>query len=228
MQAPNGGFSQWGNVNEYQYWLSAYVTNFLLDAREQGFTVPAEMEKKAVDFLLTGLQQGVAGLPRGPLSWQREQRLERLALRRLRPLRRAQLRCLRAGAAGNRRRWPRCARSRRPANRPSGLGLVHLGLALKLMGDEARSKVAIDAGLRSRASTTTGGATTAPTCATGRRWSLLQKHELTPEGRQLVDGLGKVAAEIELNCYISTQEKLSLFLLGRSFANQQTGIGRRR
>jgi hypothetical protein len=66
MQAPNGGFSLWGNVSEYQYWLSAYITNFLLDAREQGFNVPPEIEKKASDFLLKGLQEGVAGLPRGP------------------------------------------------------------------------------------------------------------------------------------------------------------------
>jgi len=69
MQAPNGGFSLWGNVSEYEYWLSAYVTNFLIDAREQGFTVPPEVEKKAIEFLLKGLQEGVAGLPRGPLNY---------------------------------------------------------------------------------------------------------------------------------------------------------------
>jgi len=40
MQAPNGGFSLWGNASEYDYWISAYVTNFLVDARDQGFTVP--------------------------------------------------------------------------------------------------------------------------------------------------------------------------------------------
>ena len=50
-------------------WLSAYVSNFLVDAREQGFAVPPEMEKKALDYLLKGLQEGVAGLPRGPLAY---------------------------------------------------------------------------------------------------------------------------------------------------------------
>ena len=34
LQAANGGFSLWGNLSEYQYWLSAYVAHFLLDARE--------------------------------------------------------------------------------------------------------------------------------------------------------------------------------------------------
>src|SRR5262249_11499147 len=51
MQAPNGGFSLWGNSSEYEYWLSAYVTNFRMDAREQGFTVPDAMYNKADDFL---------------------------------------------------------------------------------------------------------------------------------------------------------------------------------
>ena len=61
MQAPNGGFSLWGNLSEYQYWLSAYVSNFLIDAREQGFNVPPEVEKRALGFLLKGLQEGLAG-----------------------------------------------------------------------------------------------------------------------------------------------------------------------
>jgi len=65
MQSPNGGFSLWGNVSEYEYWLSAYVSNFLLDAREQAFDVPDAMQKNAMEFLLKNLQEGAAGLPRG-------------------------------------------------------------------------------------------------------------------------------------------------------------------
>ena len=63
MQAPNGGFSLWGNASEYEYWLSAYITNFLMDAREQGFAVPYAMYRQATDFLLRGLQEGVSRLP---------------------------------------------------------------------------------------------------------------------------------------------------------------------
>src|SRR5947208_4387595 len=63
MQAPNGGFSLWGNASEYEYWLSAYITSFLMDAREQGFTVPDTMYRQAMDFLLRGLQEGVSRLP---------------------------------------------------------------------------------------------------------------------------------------------------------------------
>src|SRR5262249_4697613 len=63
MQAPNGGFSLWGNASEYEYWLSAYITSFLVDAREQGFAVPDTMYRQAMDFLLRGLQEGVSRLP---------------------------------------------------------------------------------------------------------------------------------------------------------------------
>ena len=150
MQAPNGGFSLWGNHGEYEYWLSAYVTHFLNDAREQGFAVPAEMEKKALEFLLKGLQEGVATLPRGPLRYNRNSTWSDwryagsgrfgvlaygayvLALHGRAPL--ATLRQL--------------AESSEQSH--SGLALVHLGLALKLMGDEPRSQASIDAAARGR------------------------------------------------------------------------------
>ena len=57
-------------------------------------------------------------------------------------------------------------------------------------------------------------------CATVREmYVLLQKHGLHPKAwRTLVS---VVAGEVDKYRHISTQEKLSLFLLGRSFANQQ-------
>ena len=50
---------------------------------------------------------------------------------------------------------------------------------------------------------------------------MLDKHGLKPEGRENLVGL--VAGEVEKHRYLSTQEKLSLFLLGRSFASPQAG-----
>ncbi|MFC5302344.1 alpha-2-macroglobulin family protein [Azospira restricta] len=224
MQAPNGGFSLWGNVNEYQYWLSAYVTNFLLDAREQGFTVPAEMEKKAVDFLLTGLQQGVAGLPRGPVNYN-----ENSVWNDWRYAGSGRFGVLAYGAYVLARQGKAPLATLRTLSDASeqahsGLGLVHLGLALKLMGDEARSKAAIDAGLKKPRVGDRWywwGDYGTPLRDWAQMYVLLQKHELAPEGRENL--VGMVAGEIEKNRYISTQEKLSLFLLGRNFANQQTG-----
>ncbi len=227
MQAPNGGFSLWGNVNEYQYWLSAYITNFLLDAREQGFTVPAEMEKKAVDFLLTGLQQGVAGLPRGPVNYN-----ENSVWNDWRYAGSGRFGVLAYGAYVLARQGKAPLATLRTLAEASeqahsGLGLVHLGLALKLMGDEARSKAAIDAGLKKPRVGDRWywwGDYGTPLRDWAQMYVLLQKHagnEKAPEGTENL--VGMVAGEIEKNRYISTQEKLSLFLLGRSFANQQSG-----
>ena len=222
LQAPSGGFSLWGNLSEYQYWLSAYVSHFLLDAREQGFTVPAEMEKKAGDFLLRGLQEGVAGLPRSAQNlneqsvWSdpRYAGAERFGVLAygayvLARQGKAPLATLRTLADAS-------------AQAHSGLALVHLGLALKLMGDEARSLAAIDAGLKTRRRDARWWGDYGSNL---RDWAqmyvLLEKHGLKPEGRENLVGL--VAGEVEKHRYLSTQEKLSLFLLGRSFARPQAG-----
>ncbi|MDP0977435.1 hypothetical protein, partial [Klebsiella pneumoniae] len=42
---------------EEEYWLTAYVTDFLLRARDQGFAVPPEALKKASERLLRYVQE---------------------------------------------------------------------------------------------------------------------------------------------------------------------------
>ena len=222
MQAPNGGFSLWGNVNEYQYWLSAYVTHFLLDTREQGFNVPPEMEKKAVDFLLSGLQQGVAGLPRGAVQWN-----ENSIWNDWRYAGSGRFGVLAYGAYVLARQGKAPLATLRTLadaseQAHSGLGLVHLGLALKLMGDEPRAKAAIEAGIKKpRLNNYWWGDYGSTLRDSAQMYVLLQKHGLSPEGTENL--VSVVAGEVDKYRYISTQEKLSLFLLGRSFANQQTG-----
>ncbi|NMF89653.1 alpha-2-macroglobulin family protein [Aromatoleum petrolei] len=223
MQAPNGGFSLWGNVGNYEYWLSAYVTNFLLDAREQGFNVPAEMEKRAVEFLLKGLQEGVAGLPREAVKYSADSvwtdhryagsgRFAVLAygayvLARQGKAPLATLRQLHESQAAAH----------------SGLGLVQLGIALKLMGDEARATSALEAGMRkNRPDNYWWGDYGSNLRDWALMYVLLEKHGLKPEGRENLVNL--VAAELDRGRdYHSTQEKLALFLLGRSFVTGEGG-----
>ncbi|MFZ3202785.1 MAG: alpha-2-macroglobulin, partial [Pseudomonas sp.] len=57
MQRHNGSFGLWGADGDEEYWLSAYVTDFLLRAREQGFGVPGEALKKASERLLRYVQE---------------------------------------------------------------------------------------------------------------------------------------------------------------------------
>jgi len=224
MQAPNGGFSLWGNVSEYQYWLTAYVANFLLDAREQGFTVPPEVEKRALDFLLKGLQEGVASLPTGAVSYNQNAiwndhryagsgRFGVLAYGAYVLARqgRAPLATLR-----------QLHESRAAAH--SGLALVQLGLALRLMGDEARAVSAIDAGIR-KPRGGPEGAWWGDYGSNLRDWALiyvlLDRHQVKAEGRE--DLLRQVAAAVDERRHFSTQEQLALFLLGRDFAGRSSG-----
>lgn len=219
MQAPSGGFSLWGNVSEYQYWLSAYVADFLADAREQGFGVPADMEKRADDFLLKGLQEGVAGLPRTAVKYDAQSvwndwryagsgrfgvlaygayvlaRQGKAPLATLRQLHESQ-------AAAH-----------------SGLALVHLGIALKLMGDEARAGELIAAGLKKpRDERYWWGDYGSNLRDWALMYVLLDKHHLQPQGRENL--IAQVAGEMSRKRYYSTQEKLALFLLGRNFQAQ--------
>ena len=220
MQAPNGGFSLWGNVSEYEYWLSAYVANFLQDAREEGFGVPEQMHKKAMDFLLKGLQDGVAGLPatRPPAesvwsdrTWGGAGRFGVLAYGAYVLAResRAPLATLR-----------QLHESRVLAH--SGLALVHLGIALKLMGDEERAGNAIAEGLRKNRETGYWwgdyGSVLRDAALT---YALLVRHKIAADGRENLPAV--IAGEMDRLRYYSTQEKMALFLVGRSFAATATG-----
>ena len=50
-QSDMGGFSLWGNSYVDDPWLTAYATDFLTRAREQGFKVPDEAMKQALDSI---------------------------------------------------------------------------------------------------------------------------------------------------------------------------------
>ena len=217
MQAPIGGFSLWGHASEYEYWLSAYVANFLLDAREQGFNVPDEMQKKAMNFLLKGLQDGVAGLPIGKVNYNEAStwndyhyagsgRLGVLAYGAYVLAREAK-----APLATLRQIYE----SR--ANAHSGLALVHLGLALRLMGDEERGKAAIDEGIKKpRETGYWWGDYGSPLRDAALSYALLDRHQLKSDGRENL--LPLITNEMAHEHYYSTQEKFALFLVGRIFA----------
>ena len=219
MQAPNGGYSLWGNASEYEYWLSAYVTSFLQDAREQTFTVPDAMYNKSIDFLLRGLQDGVAGLPAKPVlrGTQEEPRF----WDNVRQRETGRFSVLAFGG------YVLARESKAPlatlrqlyevrANAHSGLSLVQLGIALRLMGDQGRGNTAIAEGLKKgRDSGYWWGDYGSPLRDTALSYALLERHKLNPEG--MGNLLPLLASEMQKQHYLSTQEKMALFLVGRAF-----------
>ncbi len=221
MQAPNGGFSLWGNASDYEYWLSAYVTNFLQDARDQGFNVPEQMQKKAMDFLLRGLQEGMSGLPTlkpdEKLKWDPE----------------AVWRDRRYGGSGRfgvlaygayvlarESKAPLATLRQLHDSRGlaySGLSLVQLGLALKLMGDDPRANVAIAEGVKKpRSDGYWWGDYGSTLRDAALSYVLLDRAKVEVEGKENL--IATVSAELESHKYYSTQEKMALFLVGRALA----------
>ena len=215
MQASNGGFSLWGKVSEYEYWLSAYVTNFLLDAREQGFGVPDAMHKKATEFLLKALQEGVSSLPvKRPAANDRIWRDRHFGEG-------GRFAVLSYGA------YVLARESKAPlstlrqlydsrANAHSGLSLVQLGIALRLMGDETRGNAAITEGLgKARETGYWWGDYGSNLRDAALSYALLVRHKIdAPQRENLIP---TIVAELEAGRYFSTQEKFALFLVGQSF-----------
>jgi uncharacterized protein YfaS (alpha-2-macroglobulin family) len=216
MQAPNGGFSLWGNASEYEYWLSAYVTNFLMDAREQGFTVPDTMYGRAMDFLLRGLQEGVSKIPStvpapGP---------QNDAIFRDRDNGRFDVLAYGAYVLARERKAPLATLRQLHefrAQAQSGLPLVELGIALNLMGDNPRGGTTISEGVhkpRGNGYWWYDYGTVLRDAALS--YALLDRYHINVDGRENL--LAVIAAELEKNRYYSTQEKMALFLVGRSLS----------
>ena len=131
MQAPNGHFSMWGGdsyVNEY---LTPYVVEFLEDARDDGFLVSEDVLQKSLKRLNDDLLSGghpYYGYEHSDHLRFADQAYSGYVLARVN---RAPLGTLRALFDNDR------------GKSITALPLVHLGIALKLMGDAPRAEKAI-------------------------------------------------------------------------------------
>ena len=131
MQAGSGHFSMWGGETSVNTFITPYVTEFLLDARDEGFVVPESMLQKALqrlsDDLLSGGHPYYAYDNADHLRFA-DQAWSSYVLARVN---RAPLGTLRALFDNER------------SKSITALPLVHLGIALKLMGDAPRAEKAV-------------------------------------------------------------------------------------
>ena len=156
MQAANGAFTLWGSGSSYELYIGAYVMGFLQDAKAAGFAVPEGLHTKAMGWMQTELAQAAnrfPGLPKelkldalaqGDLAshhW-RDYELVRDSHRRFAELAHIGYQLAREQKAplSSLRYLHDSVRDR--ARSP--LPLLHLSIALKLMGDERRAKAALD------------------------------------------------------------------------------------
>ena len=131
MQIPSGLFSMWGGDSYVPTFLTPYVVDFLESARDEGFVVPDEVLQKALKRLNDDLLAG--GHPYYDYEHSDAMRFadEAYSGYVLARVNRAPLGTLRALFDNER------------AKSITALPLVHLGIALKLMGDQPRAEKAI-------------------------------------------------------------------------------------
>ncbi len=202
MQRYNGGFGLWSAESEEEFWLTAYVTDFLLRARDQGYTVPAEPLAKASERLLRYLQdRDLIEVNYSQYSDHSRFAVQAYAGYVLARSQQAPLGALRS-------LFERRAESR------SGLPLVQLAVALKAMGDQPRADLALEAGLAvQRDDTFWLGDYGSRLRDQAMILALLEENDLAADRREarlfdLADLLGSDNG-------LSTQERNALFLAGR-------------
>ena len=226
MQGAEGGFRLWGNDGPYESWLTPYVVSFLMDARDAGFTVPEDMTQKAQRWMterLNGASGHLVSIPAGikpdangryayrdyDILRQAHQRFAELAhvgymLARDQKASLASLRLL---------------HDQHRASARSPLPLLHLGIALQLMGDSKRAEVAInDAmtrpyGIRADSDWDWLGDYGTAIRDQSMTYALMVRHKVShPQREVLLTGL----AERMNRHYYSTQERIALFLAARA------------
>ncbi len=207
MQRGNGSFSMWNPAGEEEYWLTVYVTDFLLRAREQGYDVPDRVLENATNRLLRYLQNDQAISP----GYSRDARHLRFSVRAyagyvLARSQRAPLGALRA------------LHEQRNTSM-TALPLVQLGIAFKLMGDDRRADQALAEGLNSTHEDTRSGSQWYGDYGSPLRdeaviYALLEEYDLYPGQRPA--RLLKLSDRIAATRWFSTQERNAIFMAGRT------------
>jgi len=206
MQRYNGSFGLWGSDSEEEYWLTAYVTDFLLRARDQGFAVPPDSLKKANERLLRYLQD--AGQIQ--VNYSQNAGHTRFAVQAYAGL--VLSRSQQAPLAALRSLFDRRSDAR------SGLPLVQLAVALEKMGDKPRADLALTAGLgisRKNEWLADYGSSLRDQALI---LALLEENDMAKDKRD--ERLFTLVDEVAANRYLSTQESNSLFLAGRNLLNK--------
>ncbi len=136
LQKPNGGFGLWSANSPEECWLTAYVCDFLITARDHGYEVPESALKKATERLNRYLRRSQVIQTR----YTADKAHTRLAVQAysgfvLARLNRASLGTLRT------------LFDHHAKDSLTGLPLVHLGLALEMQGDANRAGQSFDRSL---------------------------------------------------------------------------------
>ena len=203
MQRGNGSFGLWSKESQEEFWLTAYVTDFLLRASEAGYGVPDGVITRADERLLRYLQDPA----QIETSWSSDADGLRFSVQAYAGLVLARQQQAPLGAL-------RALYEKRDRAK-SGLAMVQLGVALKLMGDQQRAQLALAQGIGlERKPNSWLGDYGSPVRDRALILSLLTENQLLPEmqGPLLID----LAKAVHGQRWFSTQENNALFLAART------------
>ncbi|KAA8995725.1 alpha-2-macroglobulin family protein [Affinibrenneria salicis] len=208
MQRFNGSFGLWSKDSPEEPWLTAYVTDFLTRATAQGYSVSPSVLKGATERLQRYLQD------RNQITVQYSSSPEhvRFAVQAYAGLVLARQQKAPLGALRQ------VYQHRGEAQ--SGLPLVQLGIALRLMGDMPRSKEVIAQGLRKERRDRDYWLEDygSPLRDSALILALLNEYDILPAERDRL--LLELSASADMKKYFSTQESNALYLAGRNLIGQ--------
>ncbi|TWR90915.1 alpha-2-macroglobulin family protein [Pseudomonas saxonica] len=207
MQRYNGSFGLWGADGQEEYWLTAYITDFLLRARDQGYAVPRQALQQASQRLMRYVQE------RNLIEADYSDNLNhtRFAVQAYAALVLARSQQAPLGAL-------RSIFERR-SDALSGLPLVQLSIALQKMGDQSRADQALVAGLAvTRKGDQWLGDYGSPLRDQALILALLEENDLMTAQRE--QRLFELSDQLAASAWLSTQERNSLFLAGRDLLSK--------
>ncbi|WP_199610797.1 alpha-2-macroglobulin family protein [Flocculibacter collagenilyticus] len=212
LQLGNGGYGLWSNTASEEHWLTTYIADFLVNARDMGVTVPDEMLAKTLQRLQRYLARTRSFYDE---RWSEDSKHYYFAYKAyaayvLAAVNQAPLGALRSLAKNH------------SANARSGLSQLQLAIALFRMGDKKlgeklladalnnlpkkRDKFLGDYGSQIR--------------DLALMIHLLLKHDLDEQGAIALSFT--LAEQLNVREYLSTQERNALFLAGLSLAEIQS------
>ena len=202
MQRYNGSFGLWGADGQEEYWLTAYITDFLLRARDEGYAVPRQALQQASQRLLRYVQE------RNLIEADYSDNLDHT---------RFAVQAYAASVLARSQQAPLGAlRSifERRSDAVSGLPLVQLSIALQKMGDQPRADQALAAGLAvTRKGDQWLGDYGSPLRDQALILALLEENDLMTGQRE--QRLFDLSDQLAASPWLSTQERNSLFMAGR-------------
>ncbi len=211
MQLESGRFSFWPGEGSPEPQMTAYVADMLVTAKQNGLAVPETVLEKALKALNDDLLTGGDGYYRYDNSQHLRFAANAYAAYVLARMNRAPLGTLRSLWDNQRERSL------------TALPLVHLGIALKLSGDEARARAAITAALEKTPERPDFlGDYGSQYRDEALLLALLNEQGLaTPaSGARVMELAREMRAPDMARYWFSTQERLAIFRLGRALLQE--------